>query len=314
MAARFGRPRNGGRERRGRGTGRRRGQSTQRPTRRTRSKLGLSYRLPARIAVRRAGLSGRPPGLSGWAGGPRIVMKTQQWGGPSACGLTPDPAVLAWRLVPLCDHIRNRATAAGHADRGGRRVSRALADHRRASHTSGGSVQRGRTAGRGVFRSLAGTGGRNRLAGDRNLFRHRLRPALLDRPARGSGVPVVRARSRPPVLRHGAARIRRAHDWRRITASAWPWRWRWPCTKSRRASRWGPSCAPRSRRAPPRCFGAYWWKPPRSWAVFSDWRSPRDWAPPGLPIRWRWPPDGCFTWARMPYMKSGNGAVRCPHS
>src|ERR1022692_1630699 len=50
-----------------------------------------------------------------------------------------------------------------------------------------------------VFRSLAGTGGRNRLAGDRNLFRHRLRPALLDRPARGSGVPVVRARSRPPV-------------------------------------------------------------------------------------------------------------------
>src|ERR1035438_10277385 len=114
MAARFGRPRNGGRERRGRGTGRRRGQSTQRPTRRTRSKLGLSYRLPARIAVRRAGLSGRPPGLSGWAGGPRIVMKTQQCGGPSACGLTPDPAVLAWRLVPLCDHIRNRATAAGN--------------------------------------------------------------------------------------------------------------------------------------------------------------------------------------------------------
>src|ERR1017187_210081 len=125
-------------------------------------------------------------------------------GGPSACGLTPDPAVLAWRLVPLCDHIRNRATAAGHADRGGRRVSRALADHRRASHTSGGSVQRGRAAGRGVFRSLAGTGGRNRLAGDRNLFRHRLRPALLDRPARRSSVPVVRARSRPPVLRHGA--------------------------------------------------------------------------------------------------------------
>ena len=31
-------------------------------------------------------LWGRPPGLSGWACSPRIVMKTPRWGRPSACG------------------------------------------------------------------------------------------------------------------------------------------------------------------------------------------------------------------------------------
>ena len=31
-------------------------------------------------------MRGRPPGLSGWACGPPIVMKTPPWGRPSACG------------------------------------------------------------------------------------------------------------------------------------------------------------------------------------------------------------------------------------
>src|ERR1022692_2013215 len=157
MAARFGRPRNGGRERRGWGRGRQRRQSTRRPIRYTVSRLGFwSWALRQNISA---------------------------------------AAVLAWRLVFRSCHIRNRATAAGHADRGGRCVSRALADQRRAPHTSGGSLQRGRAAGRGVLWTLAGTGGGDRLAGNRYFLRHRLRPALLDQPARRSGVPILRARS-----------------------------------------------------------------------------------------------------------------------
>src|ERR1700691_2733528 len=138
-------------------------------------------------------------------------------------GFRPQAAVLAWRLVVRHDRLWYRINVAGYLDRRGGRVSWTLADHCRASHAPGSSVQRGRAAGGGTFRSPAGTGGGDRLGGDWNLFRRRLRPARLDRAACGAGVPVVRARTRPRVPPDRAARIRGADDRRQHAAQ--PLRW-----------------------------------------------------------------------------------------
>ena len=169
----------------------------------------------------------------------------------------------------------------------------------------GGSVQRGRAAGRGVLRTVAGTGGGDRLAGDRAVL------------CRGYGLLYWISRHVAPVcpscahdhdhrsLRRRAARIRRSHDrrehvaqllrwlddprrrnWRRTTASGWRWRWRWPSAQNPGGHRAGSDCARIGpRRAPPQLFWSVLveavtvvggilglaianWHPPPSWITY----------------------------------------------
>src|ERR1035437_4304003 len=106
----------------------------------------------------------------------------------------------------------DRGAGSGYVCGTARRRARDLADRVAATGARGGAVQRGRAAGGGAVRTGAGTGERDRVAGQRAVVCGGVQCAAAGQSIRLPGVSDLRARSRSQRMFHRIARLCGAVD------------------------------------------------------------------------------------------------------